>query len=106
MQSLLCIAESTATSALDQLRKPPVYISAPGMVDALLRLKQFRNLALEDLNLQRVLPKINSSSGCEYSEFFTRALELILRSGADGAGPVAAHKRSLPTSPDDGRDAG
>ena len=53
-----------------------------------------------------VLPKINSSSGCDYSEFFTRALELILRSGADGAGPVAAHKRSLPTSPDDGRDAG
>jgi hypothetical protein len=48
-----------------------------------------------------VLPKINFSSGCEYSEFFTLALELILRSGADGAGPVAAHKRSLPTSPCD-----
>ena len=54
LQSLLCVAESTATSALDQLRKPPVYISAPGMVDALLRLKQFRNLGLEDLSLQRV----------------------------------------------------
>jgi hypothetical protein len=53
LQSLLCVPESTATSALDQLRNPPVYISAPGM-DALLRHKQFRNLGLEDLSLQRV----------------------------------------------------
>jgi hypothetical protein len=54
LQSLLRVPESTATSALDQLRKPPVYISAPGMVEALLRFKQFRNLGLEDLSLQRI----------------------------------------------------
>jgi hypothetical protein len=37
--AFVCVPESTATSALDPLRKPPVYISAPGMVEALLRLK-------------------------------------------------------------------
>ena len=58
LQSLLCVPESTATSALDQLRKPPVYISAPGMVDALLRLKQFRNLGLEDVSLQVPLGRL------------------------------------------------
>jgi TnpA family transposase len=56
LHSLLRIPESSSTSCLDRLRKAPATISAPGMVDALLRLNEFQNLALGDLNLQRVPP--------------------------------------------------
>jgi hypothetical protein len=54
LHSLLRIPESSSTSCLDNLRKPPLHISAPGMVDALLRLNEFQNLGVGDLNLQRV----------------------------------------------------
>jgi TnpA family transposase len=56
LYSLLRVPESRATSCLDYLRKPPVQISAPGMVDALLRFTEFQNLGVGDLNLQRVPP--------------------------------------------------
>jgi hypothetical protein len=56
LRSLLLIPESSPSSALDQLRKPPVTISAPGMVDAWLRLKEFRKLGVRHVSLSRIPP--------------------------------------------------
>ena len=56
LQSLLVIPESSAVSSLDRLRNPSVHISAPGMVDALLRLKEFRKLGVGNLKLERIPP--------------------------------------------------
>jgi TnpA family transposase len=56
LRSLLLISESSPTSSLDQLRKPPVNISAPGMVEALLRLKEFRKIGVRHVSLARIPP--------------------------------------------------
>lgn len=53
---MLLIPESSPTSSLDQLRKPIVTISAPGMVDALLRLKELRKLGVRHVPLSRIPP--------------------------------------------------
>jgi len=54
LRSLLLIPEASPTSSLDQLRKPVMNISAPGMVDALLRLREFRKLGVGHVALTRM----------------------------------------------------
>jgi hypothetical protein len=56
LESLLFVSESQSVSSLDRLRNPPVYISAPGMVEALRRVREFRGLGVDDLPLAHVPP--------------------------------------------------
>ena len=56
LEALLEIPKSGHFSILDGLRLPAVNISAPGMLEALHRLKQFRSLGLSSLNLSRLPP--------------------------------------------------
>jgi TnpA family transposase len=56
LEALLLVPETSRLSTLDRLRKLAVNISAPGMVEALLRLNEFRALQVQDLPLSRLPP--------------------------------------------------
>ena len=56
LRSLLLLPRPEENSRLDQIRKPAVQISAPGMVEALLRLQEFRQLGVSNVSLSRVPP--------------------------------------------------